>query len=568
MTDITDLLIPISPRTFFDISPDDISKSGPTRVFNAWYDILPPPDENGQVDATAACIPTPVTVKHIKLSDCPDPNELVRLCRDFLREVFITTSCQSSVISCVLGWSVANEHAHRELFLALDGQLESLETRLHKDPPLTYPQQCTIIYGIARGMDHLHSLPVIHPRLAASNVYLDQKSHPQLVDLGIATLAVSGDSTDFSSDVLPYGLLSYEILTGQQFKGDLNGLSPFWQSFIASTTNDTPTNRPTFRDIMELFETSDTLDPETSRVCRASKKIFDEQDQAIIREKLCHGGSWLAKLYAEDSVTPTSLISLCHAADLGDFSAQIACGLAFLTGKSVRSSLFHGFSLLRPNREQSYVNFLLSLFEDGETDSLAQGCLAELGGNLGEAARIYRALARAGNREAALRFGALLLQSGDDAKEAQGVKLLARFAGDGSYEANYTLGEFYFHCKQETDPTATEKALAYFRAIAPIAGKGLEVSNFYPYMAVGWLLAKLNKWDECKQYCDFVERVVVGESGAKLPPQLDQWKTTLTDAAPKLPPAVPRPTPGGRGARGRGGPARGGGRGAGRGAMS
>jgi TPR repeat protein len=54
------------------------------------------------------------------------------------------------------------------------------------------------------------------------------------------------------------------------------------------------------------------------------------------------------------------------------------------------------------------------------------------------------------------------LRSGDPGKEAQGVKLLDRFARDGSYEANYTLGDFYLRWKSDS-----EKALEYFQAIAP-----------------------------------------------------------------------------------------------------
>ena len=68
--------------------------------------------------------------------------------------------------------------------------MECLETNLsdflisdsHKDLPL--PRKVSLLYGIAQGLDYLHSVSVIHRDLTATNVLLDSRATPKISDFG------------------------------------------------------------------------------------------------------------------------------------------------------------------------------------------------------------------------------------------------------------------------------------------------------------------------------------------------------------------------------------------------
>ena len=68
--------------------------------------------------------------------------------------------------------------------------MECLETNLsdflvsesHKDLPL--PRKVCLLYGIAQGLNYLHSVSVIHRDLTATNVLLDSQAIPKISDFG------------------------------------------------------------------------------------------------------------------------------------------------------------------------------------------------------------------------------------------------------------------------------------------------------------------------------------------------------------------------------------------------
>ena len=68
--------------------------------------------------------------------------------------------------------------------------MECLETNLydflisdsHKDLP--FPRKVCLLYGIAQGLNYLHSVSVIHRDLTATNVLLDSQATPKISDFG------------------------------------------------------------------------------------------------------------------------------------------------------------------------------------------------------------------------------------------------------------------------------------------------------------------------------------------------------------------------------------------------
>ena len=103
-----------------------------------------------------------------------------------------------------------------------------------------------ILSGIARGMMILHERGVIHRDLKCANVLLDSDLKPYVTDFGLSKFSESGDSKDelqsqnnlgtpfymapevmqsnnfnTKADVYSFGILMYEIITGNRAYSDL-----------------------------------------------------------------------------------------------------------------------------------------------------------------------------------------------------------------------------------------------------------------------------------------------------------------------------------------------------------
>ena len=156
--------------------------------------------------------------------------------------------------------------------------------------------RAVIVVGIAYGMRYVHSRGIIHRDLKPSNVLLDERHHPQLCDFG-SSRSISGDFTltqapqvtlyyaapefadpnldsyDTKVDVYSFGMMLYEIVTGQLALRHLNQFQvlgfivrgmrpeipgdvlPFTRSLIERCWSGAPSERPSFAEICsELAE--------------------------------------------------------------------------------------------------------------------------------------------------------------------------------------------------------------------------------------------------------------------------------------------------------------------------
>ncbi|RVW80628.1 probable serine/threonine-protein kinase PBL11 [Vitis vinifera] len=82
----------------------------------------------------------------------------------------------------------------------------SLDAHLSKerDTELTWGRRIKIAVGVARGLDHLHTVPrpIIHRDLKTSNVLLDADFNPKLSDFGLAKYGPHDHETHVSTRVL------------------------------------------------------------------------------------------------------------------------------------------------------------------------------------------------------------------------------------------------------------------------------------------------------------------------------------------------------------------------------
>lgn len=146
-------------------------------------------------------------------------------------------------------------------------------------------EQVSIIYEICKVMIFVHSNKIIHRDLKPENILLDQNNHVKLCDFGIAKIIESITQTmtsnmgtfkymapeikngsskyDNKVDVYSFGIIVYNILTEGKFpnKDDKypfknSKINAFSQKLITKCLDDSPKNRPTFREIETLIKSN------------------------------------------------------------------------------------------------------------------------------------------------------------------------------------------------------------------------------------------------------------------------------------------------------------------------
>ena len=116
------------------------------------------------------------------------------------------------------------------------------ELRKHHHGEWDITRKHIVLYGIACGMEYLHSCRIIHRDLKPGNILLDDSLEPQICDFGLSKYVEPGQtvqqsmylgtpiymapeihqggSFEFKVDVYAYGMLMYFVLTGLQPFGD------------------------------------------------------------------------------------------------------------------------------------------------------------------------------------------------------------------------------------------------------------------------------------------------------------------------------------------------------------
>jgi serine/threonine protein kinase len=152
---------------------------------------------------------------------------------------------------------------------------------------LTDEQRSIIALGVAAGMQYLRSIGLVHCDLKPENIMLDENFRPKICDFGLTRRKGQADLggtftymaperprsvVDFPSDVFAYGLVLFELFTGQApFPGAVDetqhrmnllaGKRPEFPkgrelpaplvNLIQRCWDASPGQRPTFTDIVE-----------------------------------------------------------------------------------------------------------------------------------------------------------------------------------------------------------------------------------------------------------------------------------------------------------------------------
>lgn len=125
--------------------------------------------------------------------------------KKFIQEILPMHCYPAENIIQLLAYSYDEENHHQPCLIFPYMENGSLHDNLsQKDniAPLTWRQRANIVLGIARGLTHLHSIPVLHGDIKSTNILLDKYFEPKIGDFG--TVALLARSIDNKIDTLTH----------------------------------------------------------------------------------------------------------------------------------------------------------------------------------------------------------------------------------------------------------------------------------------------------------------------------------------------------------------------------
>ena len=251
-----------------------------------------------------------------------------RLIDIFYREVAILAYCKHSCVLPFLGFSTESREKHPSLIVLTEfmknGSLMDLlsKERTENRQYLTGTNRTLVAFGIALGMQHLHSLEVIHRDLKTMNILLDDHLLPKIADLGLSkfyredelnTMAIGSKrwmapevmfTSDYNkkADVYSYGLILYELLTDRLAYEEVKTLNELVNTVTSGKRPKLPHNtpkglaklisvcwetsphlRPTFDDIVNKFLSEEAFfeDTDPSEFFLTAQRLMELKDVPV-----------------------------------------------------------------------------------------------------------------------------------------------------------------------------------------------------------------------------------------------------------------------------------------------
>ena len=184
--------------------------------------------------------------------------------RAFLREVEVLVQAQHPAVLHLYGFSLKESNKNPYPFIVTEYLPNgSLEDVISGNKKFDNTKKMISLYGIASAMDYLHQLRIVHRDLKPANVMLNNLDEPVVGDFGLSKIMnqsimrqtqAAGSPiymapellrrADYSNkvDVYAYGVMIYELLTGQLAFEELQSMIQLIQAVCSGT-------RPSFKDV-------------------------------------------------------------------------------------------------------------------------------------------------------------------------------------------------------------------------------------------------------------------------------------------------------------------------------
>lgn len=234
----------------------------------------------------------PVAIKKLRMATLGP-----QLIADFKKETQLMRQCQFPNILRLHG--VCTEPGHYAMVLEL--MERDLSDLLQSTEDISEKKRWKIALDIAQGLWDLHRSNILHRDLKSPNILLDGGCRSKISDFGLSKVrtgssiggshvvgsvrwcspeVIDGEAPTSSSDMYSYGMILWEIATGQiPFRNDTDmvimrkvvdkGLRetipadcpPLWVSIIEDCWKKNPSERPTAASIVELLRKYQPLPP-------------------------------------------------------------------------------------------------------------------------------------------------------------------------------------------------------------------------------------------------------------------------------------------------------------------
>jgi serine/threonine protein kinase len=194
-------------------------------------------------------------------------SESAKILHSFAKEICIHSQVRHPHVLFVFGGSVKPG----KMCLVTELMETSLRTAMDVQPVAFTPQiEVDIARTIALGLNHLHSLKILHRDVKSANVLLDSKWLPKLADFGLARIKeASADSMTMGIGTPAY--MAPEMFTSSKYTSAVDWFA-FGMVIWELITKDHPFKRRPFYEYLRhghrKAETSRDPTPRTGRTCR------------------------------------------------------------------------------------------------------------------------------------------------------------------------------------------------------------------------------------------------------------------------------------------------------------
>lgn len=422
--------------------------------------------------------------KKIQLSKIANAENMIfPTTRSAFREIFHQIYAAHPAVLPIVGWSMSRgdiliftEMMNRNL------SDQKYERETDADIVLDATERSIIVYGVARGMRHLHRLSILHRDLKKDNILLDEYNRPYIRDLGMAKVLeesqrnteigtkwhldpdVSTGKYGYASDMYSFALMAFELwgncdvvesmnceqvhFSGKMKAGERPEIGPEFtekqRELIERMWHPIAKHRPSFSEIVDLLGTSDYWVPGTDPVKFGEYvEMLDEKEQVPLIDNSEWVNSLLCHKDTRDGSTDRDyLVANCAKLySTGDVNARIIYGLLCMMEKDFSSNTYQAVNVMHDIARDKHIDLLINaLRKDGS--AVEKGHWFMNNGDLAQAAKMYEEAALTGDIDAVVRLGVILLHTGDVDK---GIELLTIAGEQNDFYALYTLGDYYYN---------------------------------------------------------------------------------------------------------------------------